>query len=379
MQWHKRLGHLNEKDMLLLANKELVKGLTISGSKSLPQCETCLASKAHKTPFPRNTANRASRCGELVHSDIWGPAPVATNSGYRYFASFIDDYSRYTTIYLLRHKSDYGIVFERYCNMVKNKCNRDLTIIHSDNGGEYTSNNIRNYCRSKGIQQRFTVACNSEMNGIAERMNRTLIEMVRCFLHDSKLSKSYWGEAVLYAAYTRNHVPTSAVTDMVPFEAWNNSKPYVSHLHPFGSICYARTVQTAKSSKLDDKAIKCILLGVENETQGYRLLVCGTRQVIISRDVKFLVDSGSLSGTLPDLTVPNDNSSTLSNSLDLELDVLPHEQHITESDDILLPFANDSANNSVNDLVDSSTESSIDSSTDSLNESLSSSYYYPRR
>ena len=252
------------------------------------ECETCLLSKQTRTPFPKNTANRASRCGELIHSDIWGPAPVETNKGFRYFASFVDDFSRFTTVYLLKRKSDYATFFEKYCKLMKNKFNRSITIIHSDNGGEYKSKFIQKFCEENGIEQRFTVAGNPEMNGVAERMNRTLIEMVRCMLQDSTLQKRYWGEAVLYATYTRNHCPTVAVSEKVPIELWNGTKPFISHLQPFGSICYARNRKTAQSSKLDGKSVKCIFLGIENDTEGYRLLLFGSDRVIISRDVKFV-------------------------------------------------------------------------------------------
>ena len=94
-------------------------------------------------------------------------------------------------------------------------------------------------------------------------MNRTLIEMVRCMLQDSSLPKRFWGEAVLYATYTRNHCPTAAVSEKVPIELWNGTKPFISHLQPFGSICYARNGKNEKSSKLDSKSSKCFF--------GYRI------------------------------------------------------------------------------------------------------------
>src|SRR6478735_1265596 len=288
LTWHRRLGHLNPKSVLELEKKNLVKGISIIGEKADLECETCLLSKQTRTPFPKNIANRASRCGELIHSDIWGPAPVETNKGFRYFASFVDDFSRCTTVYLLKRKSDYATMFEKFCKLIKNKFNRPITIIHSDNGGEYKSRFIKNFCEENGIEQKFTVAGNPEMNGVAERMNRTLIEMVRCMLQDSTLQKRYWGEALLYATYTRNHCPTVAVSEKVPIELWNGTKPFISHLQPFGSICFAKIGKHEKLSKLDEKSRKCIFLGVENETEGYRLLLFGSDRVIISRDVKFV-------------------------------------------------------------------------------------------
>ena len=188
---------------------------------------------------------------------------------------------------MLKQKSDYENCFKIYCNRVQNQFNKNIVFIHSDNGGEYTSNAIRKFCQSLGIQQKFTVVDTPQQNGVAERMNLTLANMMRCMLQDSGLHQKYWGEAIEYAAYIRNHCPTSAVEDHVPYELWHGKKPWVSHLQPFGSIGYA-TIQKKRRSKLDNRAIKCILLGIENHTEGYRLLLPNTNsEVLISRDVTF--------------------------------------------------------------------------------------------
>src|SRR6478735_6834741 len=354
LTWHRRLGHLNPKSVLELEKKNLVKGISNIGEKADLECETCLLSKQTRTPFPKNVANRASRCGELIHSDIWGPAPVETNKGFRYFASFVDDFSRFTTVYLLKRKSDYATMFEKFCKLIKNKFNRPITIIHSDNGGEYKSRFIKNFCEENGIEQKFTVAGNPEMNGVAERMNRTLIEMVRCMLQDSTLQKRYWGEAVLYATYTRNHCPTVAVSEKVPIELWNGTKPFISHLQPFGSICFAKIGKHEKLSKLDEKSRKCIFLGVENETEGYRLLLFGSDRVIISRDVKFVsrrdTHLGENNFLLDDATSEKYDSTTngISNFFSTEVQRNFEDTSQTEEvdfNDVSLPETTSSSNN----------------------------------
>ena len=147
LTWHRRLGHLNSKSVLELEKKNLVKGISITGEKWELECETCLISKQTRTPFPKNTANRATRCGELIHSDIWGPAPVETNKGYRYFASFVDDFSRFTTVYLLKRKSDYATFFERYCKLMKNKFNRSITLFILTMVGNTSQNLFKNFVK----------------------------------------------------------------------------------------------------------------------------------------------------------------------------------------------------------------------------------------
>ena len=339
--WHRRLGHLNIQSILKLSKNNVVNGFTLSDSHNNLEYETCLATKATRSPFPKNAANRAKRPGELIHSDIWGPVSIPSVQGNRYFASFIDDYSRYTTVYLLKNKSDYYHFFLQYCNMVRNKFNRDITIIHSDNGGEYRSNKIKDYCIQYGIQQRFTVPNNPEMNGIAERMNRTLIEMVRAMLKDSGLEKHFWGEALNYATYVRNHCLTSALKHIVPIEAWDSLKPSISHLQIFGSTVYAQ-LSNPKRSKLDDKATKCIFLGFEPNTQGYRLLLSGTTRIAVSRDVTFTHE------TTP---IVKSNTLTSNSILSGTLDEYEEHEEQEESEPLVLPVETNDTNTVPNEEI----------------------------
>ena len=138
--------------------------------------------------------------------------------------------------------------------------------------------------KKEGVRHQFTVPKTPQQNGVAERMNRTLMEMVRSMLSDSKLQKNFWAEALLTAAYLRNRSPTTAVEGKTPFEAWTEEKPNVSHLKTFGCVCYAHILSDERQ-KLDAKARKCLMLGYGTETKAYRLYDIEREKIIFSRDV----------------------------------------------------------------------------------------------
>ena len=125
-----------------------------------------------------------------------------------------------------------------------------------------------------------------QQNGVAERKNRTVMDMVRCMLHLKKLPKGFWGDAVDCAFYLLNRCPTRSVLGKTPQEAWTRRKPSIGHLRVFGCICYAHVPDVLRK-KLDDKAEKCIFLGYSQKTKGYKLYNPVSGKVIVSRDVTF--------------------------------------------------------------------------------------------
>ena len=140
--------------------------------------------------------------------------------------------------------------------------------------------------KKEGVQHELTVPKTPEQNGVAERMNRTLVETTWSMLADSKLPQKFWAEALSTAVYLRNRSPTKSVEAMTPSEAWTGEKPNVHHLRIFGCAAYAHVAKD-KQRKLDPKARKCIFLGYGNETKGYRLYNPRRERVFYSRDVVF--------------------------------------------------------------------------------------------
>jgi hypothetical protein len=106
-----------------------------------------------------------------------------------------------------------------------------------------------------GIAKETSTPYQLQQNRVAERANRTIVEMTRSMIHAQKLDKSFWAEAVVNAVYTRNRCPTRALEGMTPEEAWSGRKPSVAHMRMFGCLVYAM-VPDEKKGKLDAKGTK---------------------------------------------------------------------------------------------------------------------------
>ena len=285
--WHQRYGHLNVSSLRKLANDQLVKGLSSSDvSDEMELCESCAQGKLHRSPFPTTGGNRAKALLELVHSDVCGKINAKSLSGAEYFLTFIDDKTRFVWVYILKHKSQVFQYFKEWKAMVERETGRVLKTLRSDNGGEYTSSEFQLYLKKEGITHEFTVPRSPEQNGVAERLNRTLLEAVRSMLVGAQLSQSFWAEALTTAVYLRNRSLTKSVNGSTPYEAWSGRKPAVNHLKVFGCVTYAH-IPKEERRKLDVKAKRCVLLGYGTTVKGYRLYCPQDKKVFYSRDVIF--------------------------------------------------------------------------------------------
>lgn len=283
--WHFRYGHLNFGGLKLLEQKNMVTGLP---QIQMPSeiCEDCVVGKQHRDPFPKGKSWRAKQALELVHSDLCGPINPTSNGGKRYFITFIDDFSRRIWVYFLQEKSDAFAAFKTFKSLVEKETGMSIKILRSDRGGEYNSHEFMDFCKEHGIQKQLTAAYTPQQNGISERKNRTILNVVRSILSRSHLPKVFWPEAVKWSIYLLNRSPTLAVRNMTPEEAWSGRKPSVNHLRIFGCIAYSH-VPDQKRKKLDDKGEKCIFLGISENTKAYKLYNPITKKISISRDVIF--------------------------------------------------------------------------------------------
>ena len=153
---------------------------------------------------------------------------------------------------------------------------------------------IYSYLTKEGIKHELTIPHTPQQNGVAERLNRTLVEGVRTMLADSNLPHRFWAEALSTMVYLRNRCPTKALNGVTPHEAWSGCKPDVSHLRVFGCRAYAH-VPKMERQKLEPKTRKCVMLGYGTQQKGYRLYDLQWSRVIHSRDVVF--DETSMAGT----------------------------------------------------------------------------------
>ncbi|KAH9771354.1 Integrase catalytic domain-containing protein [Citrus sinensis] len=278
--WHMRLGHAGKKALQTLAKQGLLKG---TNSCKLEFCEHCVLGKQTRVKFG-SAIHDTKGILDYVHSDVWGPTKTASLGGMHYFITFVDDYSRKVWVYLMKNKNEVLGIFLKWKKMVETQTGRKIKRLRSDNGGEYKNDQFLQICQDEGIVRHFTVRDTPQQNGVAKRMNRTILEKVRCMLSNAGLNKEFWAEAVVYACHLINRLPSTAIEGRTPMEMWTG-KPATDYnsLHVFGSTAYYHV----KESKLDPRAKKALFMGIIGGVKGYHLWCPITKKIIFSRDVTF--------------------------------------------------------------------------------------------
>jgi hypothetical protein len=259
--WHRRLGHHNYDYVRKLHSDGMVTGMDITvKSKPDPVCEPCLAGKMKANPFP-SSGTRASAPLELVCMDLKGPIHIQSFGGYKYWAIFLDDYSRFKYAVGLKKKSDAFTAFKQYKAYAENHFGTTIKCIRDDEGGEFMSNEMKQYCIDHGIERQHTVRNRPQQNGDVERANRTIAELVTAMLVEANLPVQFWWHALMSAIHVDNRCPTSALDgNLTPYEVWHGRKPDVSHLRVWGCLAYVH-VQKDKRKSLQSHMKKCIFVG----------------------------------------------------------------------------------------------------------------------
>lgn len=301
--WHRRMAHLNMADVYKLS--KCTEGINISTKNTENSvCIPCCEGKQTRLPFP-HSGSRANGLLEIVHSDLCGPMETPSAGGAKYFITFVDDYSRKVYVYFLKNKLDIKSVFERFKNEVENETDRRIKILRTDNGKEYCNNMFLKCLADSGIKHQTSTPYTPEQNGLAERMNRTLVERAKAMLFDANLKKEYWAEAVATAAYIVNRSPSRVLAEVTPFEKWSGKKPNISHLKIFGSKAMVH-IPKQNRLKWDRKSRELIFVGYCETTKGYRLHDPKTRKTVISRDVIFIENiKKDIKESLPLESVPS--------------------------------------------------------------------------
>ena len=147
--WHHRLGHPSDR-VLVSALPSLSSCISVQNKHVQHHCKHCLIGKMHKLPF-EHSKFQSTQPLELIHSDVWGPAPITSFNGYRYYILFVDDYTRFSWLYLLKHKSDVFTTFKNFKATVEKQFSKQIKFLRTDCGGEYTSNEFNAFCASNGI------------------------------------------------------------------------------------------------------------------------------------------------------------------------------------------------------------------------------------
>ncbi|VFQ77366.1 unnamed protein product [Cuscuta campestris] len=237
-----------------------------------------------KAPFTGH-GERANDLLGLIHSDVCGPISTVARGGYSYFVTFTDDLSRYGYVYLMKHKSECFDKFKDFKNEVQKQLGKSIKTLRSDRGGEYLSLEFDDYLKEHGILSQLTPLGTPQLNGVSERRNRTLLDMVRSMISLTTLLESFWGYALKTAAHTLNRVPSKAV-ESTPYELWRGRKPSFSYFKIWGCEAYVKRLMT--SSKLEPKSDKVVFMGYPKETRGYEFYHPSDNKIFVARNGTFL-------------------------------------------------------------------------------------------
>nr|KYP55958.1 Retrovirus-related Pol polyprotein from transposon TNT 1-94 [Cajanus cajan] len=217
MKWHLRFGHLHFGGLAEQVKKEMVFGLRkMEFEKRF--CEECVIGKQARTSFPRSSEYRAKEQLGLIHTDLCGPITPESFSGKKYFVSFIDDFSRKTWVYFLKEKLEVFETFKKFKVMVGKETSKVIKAVRSDRRGEFTSVEFNKYCEEHGIKRFLTAPYFPQQNGVAERKNRTILDMVRSMLKGKNMPKKFWAEVMQCAVYVQNRCPHAKLGEKTPQE-----------------------------------------------------------------------------------------------------------------------------------------------------------------
>ena len=164
---------------------------------------------------------------------------------------------------------------------MKNQTKKKIKVLRTDNSEEFCSKEFEELCKKCGIAWQKTTPYTPQQNGVAERMNKTLMERARSMLSGAGLGQEFWAEAMETACYLVNKSPSSTLEDKTPQEVWIGKKPSPSHLRIFGCDAYIHAPKE-KRSKLDSKFDKCIFIRYKDGLKGYNLWNPVTRKVMYS-------------------------------------------------------------------------------------------------
>ncbi|GJR43971.1 retrotransposon protein, putative, ty1-copia subclass [Tanacetum coccineum] len=277
--WHCRLAHISKKRIEKLQQEGLLKS---TDDESFDQCVSCLSGKMTRKSFPHRPERATDLLG-IIHTDVCGPLRHVSRQGASYFITFTDDYSRYGYVYLLKHKHEVFETFKVFKNEVENQLGKTIKALRSDRGGEYISQEFKDYLKACGIVQQLTPPYTPQHNGVSERRNHTLLDMVRSMMNLTTMPLSFWDYALESAIHILNMVPTKKV-DKTPYELWYGKVLNLSYLKVWG--CEA-LVKRDTPDKLQQRSVKYIFIGYPKETMGYYFYFPSENQIVVARYAEF--------------------------------------------------------------------------------------------
>ncbi|GJR88416.1 putative ribonuclease H-like domain-containing protein [Tanacetum coccineum] len=267
--WHRRLGHVNFKTMNKLVKGNLVRGLPSKTFENDHTCVACQKGKQHKASCKTKHVSSISQPLQMLHMDLFGPTSVRSINHKTYCLVVTDDFSRFSWVFFLATKSETSGILKKFITEIENQLNHKVKVIRSDNGTEFKNREMDEFCRQKRIKREYSVARTPQQNRVAERKNRTLIEVL----------------------VTKPHNKT-------PYELIIGRAPSISFMRPFG--CPVTILNTLDPlGKFDGKAEEGFLVGYSINSKAFRVFNTETRKVEENLHVNFLENKPNVAGQGP--------------------------------------------------------------------------------
>ncbi|GKD62092.1 putative ribonuclease H-like domain-containing protein [Tanacetum coccineum] len=227
--------------------------------------------------------------------DLFGPTSIKSIDHKYYSLVVTDDFSRFTWVFFLVTKDEtYGILKD-FITFIENQLTNKVKAIRCDNGTEFKNSKLIELCGSKGIRRDYSNARTPQQNGVAERKNRTLIEVARTMLADSKLPTMFWTEAVSTACYVLNRVLVTQPHNKTPYELVSGKVPNISHLKPFG--CLVTILNTSDHlGKFKGKADEGFIVGYATHSKAYRVYNLSSKKIEKTLNLRYLKDKPNVQG-----------------------------------------------------------------------------------
>ncbi|GMI65892.1 hypothetical protein HRI_000258500 [Hibiscus trionum] len=277
--WHDRLGHPSNR--VLHSLKDI---LHFSDHKQLScdSCKVCPMAKQKNLSFPLSVSSTSSPF-ELLHADIWGPFKHPTYNNQHYFLTLVDDYTRCTWTYLIKHKSDVLDLIPNFISMIRRQFGYELKVFRSDNAPELS---FTDFFAKLGIVHQFSCVETPQQNAVVERKHQHLLAVARALFFRSKVPIRFWGDCILTATYLINRLPSNVLNNKSPYEMLYKAVPDYMRLRVFGCLCFVSTLKSHRS-KFSERALPGIFLGYAPGVKGYKVYILKSRSIVVSRNVVF--------------------------------------------------------------------------------------------
>nr|GEW86962.1 hypothetical protein [Tanacetum cinerariifolium] len=295
---HSILAHIGKTRMQKLQCERLMESIN---DESFDKCESCISGKMTKKPFSRNIERDTYLLG-LIHTDVCRPVRHVSRKGASYFLTFTDDFSCYGYVYLLKHKHKVFENFKVFKSEVELQLGKKIKALYFDRGGEYLSQEFKDYLSKNGIVQHLTSPYTLQQNGVSERRNRTLLDMVRSMFNLTTLPLSFWDYALESVVRILNMVSTKKV-DKTLYEIWHGKAPNLSYLKetmgyyfyfpPENKVIVSRSERTTRAPNR-----LCLNIEVKDDEVGDLGELANYKAAMLDPDKKIDVETAFLNGRL---------------------------------------------------------------------------------